>query len=95
MLFNSIFFLGTANRSSFINQFVVVVVVVVQWKAARCRIHLGPAMILYGRAKVLRGVKALQTRKNLLMVLKTYSCKDLQAVLKIFNGNVVVVVVVT
>ena len=52
-------------------------------------------MILYGRAKVLRGVKALQTRKNLLMVLKTYSCKDLQAVLKIFNGNVVVVVVVT
>ena len=29
------------------------------------------------------------------MVLKTYSCKDLQAVLKIVNGNVVVVVVVT
>ena len=44
-------------------------------------------------AKVLRGVKALQTRKkNLLMVLKTYSCKDLQAILKIFKLNFVVVV---
>ena len=33
-----------------------------QWKAARCRIHLRPVMVRYGLAKVLRGVKALQTR---------------------------------
>ena len=45
--------------------------------------------------RVLRGAKALQTRKNLLMVLKTYSCKDLVAILKIFNVNFVVVLVVT
>ena len=32
--------------------------------------------------------------KNLLMVLETYSCKDLQAILKIFKVNFVVVVVV-
>ena len=52
-------------------------------------------MVRYGRAKVLRGAKALQTRKNLLMVLKTYSRKDLVAILKIFNVNFVVVLVVT
>ena len=39
-------------------------------------------MVRYGLAKVLTGVKALQTRKKLLMVLKTYSRKDLQAIPK-------------
>ena len=40
-------------------------------------------MFRYGLGKVLRGVNALQTRKkSLLMVLKAYSCKDLQAILK-------------
>jgi len=48
-------------------------------------------MVRYGLAKVLRGAKALQTRKNALMVLKTNSCKDLQAILKIFKVNFVVV----
>ena len=38
---------------------------------------------------MLRGVKTLP------VVLKTYSCKDLQAILKIFKVNFVVVVVVT
>ena len=33
-------------------------------KAARCRIHLRPVMVRYGLAKVLKGVKALQTRKK-------------------------------
>ena len=33
-------------------------------KAARCRIHLRAVMVRYGLAKVLRGVKALQTRKE-------------------------------
>ena len=43
-------------------------------------------MVRYGLAKVLRGVKALQNThaKSLLMVLKTYSCKNLQAILKMF-----------
>ena len=50
-------------------------------------------MVLYRLAKVLRGVKALQTHaKNLAIFLKTYSCKDLQATLKIFKVNFVVVV---
>ena len=89
LLFNFIFFLhwiGAVQRSSFINQLVFVVVVVLQWKAApRCRIHLRFVMVRYGLTKVLRRVKALQTRKtNLLMVLKTYSCKDLPAILQIF-----------
>jgi len=40
-------------------------VVVVQCrKASRCRIHLKPVMVRYGLAKVLRGVKAFQTRKK-------------------------------
>ena len=59
--FNFVFFLywiGAAQRPSFINQFVVVAV---QWQAACCRIHLRPVMVRYGLAKVLRGVKALQT----------------------------------
>ena len=47
-----------AQIPSFINQFVGVIVV--QWKAARCRIHLRPFMVRYVLAKVLRGVKALQ-----------------------------------
>ena len=51
------------DPASLINHFVVVVVVV-QWKAACCRIHLKPVMVRYGLAKVLRGVKALQTRKK-------------------------------
>ena len=50
------------DPASFINHFDVVVVV--QWKAACCRIHLRPVMVRYGLAKVLRGVKALQTRKK-------------------------------
>ena len=65
-LFNFVFFLhwiGAAQRPSFINQFVGVVVVV-QWKAARCRIHLRPLMVRCVLAKVLRGVKALQTPKK-------------------------------
>ena len=33
-------------------------------KAARCRIHLRPVIARYGLAKVLRGVKAPQTRKK-------------------------------
>ena len=57
-------------------------VVDVQWKTARCRIHLRLVMVRYGLAKVLRGVKALQTGETPLMVLKTYTCKDLQAILK-------------
>ena len=68
LLFNFALFLhwiGAAQRPNFINQFVVVVIVVVQWKAARCRIHLRPVMVRYGLAKLLRGVKALQTRKKI------------------------------
>ena len=56
-------FLPPLNQScTKTNQFAVVVVV--QWKATRCRIHLRPVMVCYGLAKVLRGVKALQTRKE-------------------------------
>ena len=33
-------------------------------KAARCRIHVRPVMVRYGLAKVLKGVKALQTLKK-------------------------------
>ena len=40
-------------RSSFSTHPFVVVVVIVQWKAARCRIHLRPVMVRYGLAKVL------------------------------------------
>ena len=50
-------------------------------------------MVRYGLAKVLRGVKIFKRAKNLLMVLKTYSCKELQAILKIFEVNFVFVVV--
>ena len=61
-------FLSPMNRSctkTQLHQFdVVVVVVVVQWKAAHRRIHLRPIMVRYGLAKVLRGVKALQTHKK-------------------------------
>ena len=46
------------DPASLINLFFVAV----QWQAARCRIHLRPVMVRYGLAKVLRGVKALQTR---------------------------------
>ena len=53
--------IGAAQRPSFINQFVVVVV---QLKAAHCRIHLRPIMDHYRLAKVLRDVKALQTCKK-------------------------------
>ena len=52
-------------------------------------------MVRYGFAKVLRGVKAPQTRKKSANGLETYSCKDLQAILKIFKVNFAVVVVVT
>ena len=82
--FNFVFFLhwiGAAQRPSFINQFVVIVV---QWKASRCRIHLRSVMVRYGLAKVLRGVNLFK-HKNLLMVLKTYSCKDFGAIVKIFK----------
>ena len=63
LLFNFVFFLhwiGAAQRPSFINQFIVVV----QWKAVRCRIHLRLVMVRYGLVKVLRGVKSLQTCKK-------------------------------
>ena len=33
-------------------------------KAARCRIHLRAVVVRYGLANVLRGVKALKTRKK-------------------------------
>ena len=59
-------FLSPMNRSctkTQLHQFDVVVVVV-QWKAACCRIYLRPVMVHYGLAKVLRDVKALQTRKK-------------------------------
>ena len=39
-------------------------------------------MVRYGLAKVLRGVKALQTGEKSANGLKTYTCKDLQAILK-------------
>ena len=42
-----------------------------------------------------RGVKLFKHTKKLLMVLKTYSCKDLQAFLKIFKVNSVVIADVT
>ena len=80
------------KRPGFINQFAVVVVVV-QWKATRCRIHLRPVMVCYGLAKVLGGVKALQTRKESANRFENLLCKDLQAILKIFKVNFVVVVV--
>ena len=44
-------------------------------------------MFRYGLAKVLRGVKALHMRKISAMVLKAYCRKDLQAILKIFEGK--------
>ena len=50
-------------------------------------------MVRYGLAKVLRGLKLFKHAKNLLMVLKTYSCKDLQAILKILKVNFAIVVV--
>ena len=49
-------------------------------------------MVRNGLAKVLWGVKAHQTRKKSANGFKTYSCKDLQAFLKIFKVNFVVVV---
>ena len=52
-------------------------------------------MVRYGLSKVLRGVKAPQTRKKSANDLETYSYKDLQAILKIFKVNFAVVVVVT
>ena len=39
-------------------------------------------MVRYGLAKAVTGVTDLHSRKKLLMILKTYSCKDLQAILK-------------
>ena len=51
-------------------------------------------MVRYGLAKVLRGVKALQ-KQNMLMVLKTYSCKDLAAILKIFKVKFLVLFFIT
>ena len=63
--FNFVFFLhwiGAAQRFSVINQFVVIVV---QWKAARCRIHLRSVMVRYGLAKVLRGVKPLNSNTKI------------------------------
>ena len=50
-------------------------------------------MVCYGLAKVLRGVKALQTRKESANRFENLLCKDLQAILKIFTVNFVVVVV--
>ena len=41
-----------------------------------------------------RGVKALQ-KQNMLMVLKTYSCKDLAAILKIFKVKFLVLFFIT
>ena len=48
-------------------------------------------MVRYELAKVLRGVKAPQTRKKSANGLKTYSCKDLHVILKMFKVNFVVV----
>ena len=44
-------------------------------------------MVSYGLAKVLRGVKAPHTRNKSANDLETYSCKDLQAILKKFKVN--------
>ena len=70
------------------NQFVVVVV---QWKAARCRNRYGGP--LWTCESVKRCKSSSNTQNGLLMALKTYSLKDLQAILKIFKVNFVVVVV--
>ena len=51
-------------------------------------------MVCYGLAKVLRGVKALQTRKESANGFENLLCKDLQAILKIFKVNFVIVIVV-
>ena len=50
-------------------------------------------MVRYVLTKVLRGVKALQTRKKSGNGLKTYYYEDLQAILQILKVNFVVVVV--
>ena len=50
-------------------------------------------MVCYGLAKVLRGVEALQTRKESANGFENLLWKDLQAILKIFKVNFVVVVV--
>ena len=65
--------------------------VIVRWKAVLCRFHLWPVMDLQ---KWERCESSSHTKQNLLTVLKTYSCKDLQAILKRFKVNFVVVVVV-
>ena len=50
-------------------------------------------MVRHGLAKVLIGVKALQTREKSANGFETYPCKDLRAILKILKVNFVVVVV--
>ena len=51
-------------------------------------------MVPYGRAKVLRGVKAPQTRKKAANGFENLlRCNDLQAILKIFKVNFFVAVV--
>ena len=64
--------------------------VVVRWKAALCRFYLWPVMDLQ---KWERCKSSSHTKKSS-NGLKTYSCKDLQAILKNFKVNFVVVVVV-
>ena len=52
-------------------------------------------MVRYGLAKVLRGVKALQTRKKSANCFENLLLRGLmQTILKIFKANFVVVVVV-
>ena len=72
------------------NQFDVLVVV--QRKAARCRIHLRPVMVRYGLGlvKVLRGVKALETgKKSANCFWKLTPARTSRAILKIFKINFV------
>ena len=55
----------TLDRSTWrLFNFVLISPLSVQWKAARCRFHFRPVMFRYVLTKVLRGVKALQTRKK-------------------------------
>ena len=63
LLFNFVFFLHwirAAQRPGFINQFAVVVVVV-QWKGTRCRIHLRP---VNGLLWTCEGVKRCKSSSN-------------------------------
>ena len=84
MLFKFVFFLhgiGAAQRPSFIYQNLLLL------------LFNGKPLVV-GFTSIKRCKSSSNTQKSLLMVLKPHSCVDLQAVLKIFRVNFVVVVVV-